>query len=40
MIPARELPHLGPLRLPVDSPAPALLRRMGLAVALIVTVVC
>jgi voltage-gated potassium channel len=38
MIPARELPHLGPLRLPEDSPVPALLRRIGLAAALIVFV--
>ena len=38
MIPARELPHLGPLRLPEDSPVPALLRRIGLAAALIVIV--
>lgn len=38
MISARELPHLGPLRLPEDHPAPALLRRIGLAAALIVFV--
>ncbi|MGH2614597.1 MAG: potassium channel family protein [Thermomicrobiales bacterium] len=38
MISARELPHLGPLRLPEDSPAPALARRIGLAAALILIV--
>lgn len=38
MISARELPHLGPLRLPEDSPVPALLRRIGLAASLIVVV--
>jgi voltage-gated potassium channel len=38
MISARELPHLGPLRLPEDSPAPALARRVGLATALILIV--
>jgi voltage-gated potassium channel len=35
----RDLPHLGPLRLPESDPLPALLRRMGLAVGLIVLVV-
>ena len=38
MISARELPHLGPLRLPEDSPVPALVRRVGLATALILIV--
>ena len=38
MISSRDLPHLGPLRLPEDSPVRALLRRIGLAVALIVLV--
>ena len=38
MTSARELPPLGPLRLPEVSPAPALLRRIGLAAALIVFV--
>jgi voltage-gated potassium channel len=38
MIPKQDLPHLGPLRLPEDSPVPALLRRVGLAVALILIV--
>jgi voltage-gated potassium channel len=34
----RELPHLGPLRLPEDSPTRALANRVGLAVALILAV--
>lgn len=38
MNPTRDLPHLGPLRLPEDSPAPALLRRIGLAIGLIFVV--
>lgn len=38
MISARDLPHLGPLRLPEGSPLQALLRRIGLAVALILAV--
>lgn len=38
MYPSRELPNLGPLRLADDSPVPALLRRIGLAVVLIVVV--
>lgn len=35
MIPSQDLPHLGPLRLPEDSPERALVRRIGLALALI-----
>ncbi len=35
---ASDLPRLGPLRLPEGSPVPALLRRIGLAIALIVMV--
>ena len=35
---ARELPHLGPLRLPEDSIALAIARRVGLATGLIVSV--
>ena len=38
MLPAQDLPHLGPLRLPEGSPVPALLRRLGLAVGLILAV--
>ena len=38
MLSPRELPHLGPLRLPEGSPLAALLRRVGLAVALILAV--
>lgn len=38
MNPVSDLPHLGPLRLPEGSPVPALLRRIGLAIALIVIV--
>jgi len=34
----RELPHLGPLQVPEDSPARALTKRLGLAVALILAV--
>ena len=36
MFQADDLPHLGPLRLPEESPVPALLRRIGLAIGLIV----
>ena len=36
---ARDLPRLGPLRLPESAPIPALLRRIGLAGALILMVV-
>src|SRR5687767_6391335 len=39
MLSPRELPHLGPLRLPETSPVPALLRRLLLALALILLVV-
>lgn len=39
MIAYRDLPHLGPLRLPETSPLPALLRRILLALALILLVV-
>ncbi len=35
----RDLPHLGPLRLPEASPVPALLRRLALALSLILIVV-
>ena len=38
MLGSRDLPHLGPLRLPEGSPVPALLRRVGLAAALILAV--
>jgi voltage-gated potassium channel len=38
MLASRDLPHLGPLRLPEGSPVGALLRRIGLAVSLIVIV--
>lgn len=38
MTASRELPHLGPLRLPEEAPERALLRRVGLALALIVVV--
>jgi voltage-gated potassium channel len=38
MTPSRELPHLGPLRLPEEAPERALLRRVALAVALILAV--
>src|SRR5687767_7616689 len=38
MVTPRDLPHLGPLRLPEGSPVSALLRRIGLAVALILIV--
>ncbi|MBA3416459.1 MAG: potassium channel family protein, partial [Chloroflexia bacterium] len=38
MLDSRDLPRLGPLRLPDDSPLRAMLRRIGLAVALIVAV--
>lgn len=34
----RDLPHLGPLRLPEEAPLPALLRRIALAVGLIALV--
>ena len=34
-----QLPHLGPLRLPESSPVAALLRRLALAIALIVVAV-
>lgn len=39
MIPSGQLPHLGPLRLPETSPAAALLRRLALAIALILVAV-
>ena len=39
MTSSRELPHLGPLRLPEEAPERALLRRVALAVALILAVV-
>lgn len=39
MVPAHDLPHLGPLRLPETSPVPALVRRTLLALALILAVV-
>ena len=35
----RDLPHLGPLRLPEEAPLPALLRRIALAIGLIALVV-
>lgn len=35
----RDLPHLGPLRLPEASPVPALMRRLALALSLILIVV-
>lgn len=35
----RDLPHLGPLRLPEASPVPALLRRLALALGLILFVI-
>jgi voltage-gated potassium channel len=35
----RDVPHLGPLRLPEEAPERALLRRLGLAAALIVGVI-
>src|SRR5918998_5624114 len=38
MLTTRDLPHLGPLRLPEGSPVPPLLRRIGLAIALILLV--
>jgi voltage-gated potassium channel len=38
MVTTRDLPHLGPLRLPEGSPVSALLRRIGLAIALILFV--
>lgn len=38
MVNSSELPRLGPLRLPEGSPVPALLRRAGLAAALILAV--
>ena len=38
MLDSRDLPHLGPLRLPEDSALRAMLRRIGLAVGLIVVV--
>ncbi|MEA2585249.1 MAG: voltage-gated potassium channel [Thermomicrobiales bacterium] len=38
MVHPRDFPHLGPLRLPEDHPGVALLRRAGLAVAIIVGV--
>ena len=38
MIPPRDAPHLGPLRLPEDHPGWALLRRAGLAFAIIFAV--
>ena len=34
----RELPHLGPLQVPEDSPARALTKRLGLALALLLAV--
>lgn len=39
MFPPRDLPHLGPLRLPETSPVPALLRRTLLALVLGILVV-
>jgi voltage-gated potassium channel len=39
MVTPRDLPHLGPLRLPEGSPVLALLPRIGLAVALILIVI-
>jgi voltage-gated potassium channel len=39
MLSSRDLPHLGPLRLPETSPVPALVRRTLLAVVLILLVV-
>ncbi|MBA2521672.1 MAG: potassium channel family protein [Chloroflexia bacterium] len=39
MLPPRELPHLGPVRLPETSPVPALVRRLLLALALVLLVV-
>jgi voltage-gated potassium channel len=39
MMPSQELPHLGPLRLPESSPVTALLRRLALAIALILVAV-
>lgn len=36
--PRTDLPHLGPLRLPEESPGAALARRIGLAISLIVLV--
>jgi voltage-gated potassium channel len=39
MLASHELPHLGPLRLPEGSPVHALLRRLGLAIALILAAV-
>ncbi len=38
MVPAEQLPRLGPLRVPEDRPGPTLLRRIGLAVCLILVV--
>ena len=38
MTSSRELPHLGPLRLPEEAPERALLRRVALAVGLILAV--
>lgn len=35
----RDLPHLGPLRLPEQSPIPALLRRLALAIFLVLIVI-
>lgn len=35
----RDLPHLGPLRLPEQSPVPALMRRLALAMFLILVVI-
>ena len=38
MLTSRDVPHLGPLRLPEEAPERALLRRLGLAAALIIAV--
>jgi voltage-gated potassium channel len=38
VVPARDLPHLGPLRLPEASPVAGLLRRIALALGLIAAV--
>ena len=39
MLTSRDVPHLGPLRLPEEAPERALLRRLGLAAALIFLVI-
>ena len=39
MLNARDVPHLGPLRLPEEAPERALMRRLGLAAALIFVVI-